>query len=109
MTRRYRDGRLVRSRRLRRATLQNDLNLVLQRIERIVCELRFALMVSHLAGHRAAAIEPVYALPAGCRSNTTSHEAEPDKRDDATDLWDAGVTAECRGGRTPAHCAGTHI
>lgn len=108
MTRRYRGGRLVRSRRLRRATLQNDLNLVLQRIERIVCELRFALMVSHLAGHRAAAIEPVDALPAGCRSDTTSHEAEPDKRE-ATDLRDAVVMAERRDGRTPAPCAGILI
>ena len=108
MTRRYRDGRLVRARRLRRASMQNELNLVLQRIERIVCELRFALMVSHLAGHRAAAIEPMDALPAGCRSDTTSHEAEPDKLD-AADLRDAVVMAERSGGKEPAHCAGTLV
>ena len=60
IARRYREGRLVRSRRLRRATLQNDRNLALLKLGAMLKTLdRFSLMLDAL---RAIA-EPATASP----------------------------------------------
>lgn len=66
--RRYREGRLVRARRLRRATLESERNLVLQRVGVIICSVtRFELMLAALrTWHQPAAkVEQVQGVT-GC-------------------------------------------
>jgi hypothetical protein len=92
MMRRYRLGRLVRARRLRRATLQNERNLVLLRIAGIVQSVdRFSQMLEALqSGQRDAAIESGGAPTGGPGTGTTGPEVETETQADAASHWDGG-------------------
>lgn len=109
MTRRYRDGRLVRSRRLRRASLQNARNLVLQRVTGMVEAVdRFALMLGALsAKERTTAVDewPSVSI-AGCSTGAGSDDTEPDGLNCDDGRGEPG-TDEQRPGRKPAPCATT--
>lgn len=84
--RRYREGRLVRERRWRKATLQNVRNLVLPRVVGMLATVdRFAAMLEVLRaqGHQAAATGSTGTRAAGCCAATGEAGAEPDTRDRA--------------------------
>ncbi|WP_162520663.1 hypothetical protein [Pseudaquabacterium pictum] len=107
MTRRFRDGRLVRARRLRRASLQNERNLALQRVEGMLQAVdRFSLMLDALASQtrRAAAEEPAGDRAAGCSKDGCQATAEPDGLCDGVCWGDPG-TDSSDPGRTTAPCA----
>jgi hypothetical protein len=78
---RYRMGRLVRARRLRRATLENARNLVLERIDGMLATMdRFSAMVVALRadGQTPAATETDGTRAARCSAAADQHGAEPD-------------------------------
>lgn len=107
MTRRYRDGRLVRARRLRRASLQNARNLVLQRVEGMLQAVdRFSLMLDALASQRrqAAADGSPGVTAVGCSGGPGVDGAEPDGLSDGVCRGDPG-TDESDPGRTTAPSA----
>lgn len=84
--RRYRDGRLVSARRLRRATLESARNLVLQRIGGMLVHVdRFGLMLEALRadGQQAAATDATETQAAGCCAADIEPGAEPDTQDSA--------------------------
>jgi hypothetical protein len=96
MMRRYRLGRLVRARRLRRATLQSERDLVLARIAGILQTVdRFSQMLAALqSGQRAAAIEPGGKPAEGFSAGATGHEVETETHAGAASRWDGGSSAE---------------
>lgn len=107
MTRRYRDGRLVRARRLRRAALQNARNLVLQRVTGMVEAVdRFSLMLDTLNDSRssAAVIESAGGHVGGASKPSGADDTEPDGLSDGTGRRDA-VAGVPHPGRKPAQCA----
>jgi hypothetical protein len=103
MMRRYRLGRLVRARRLRRASLENARNLVLERIGGMLAAMdRFSAMVEALRadGQMPAATETDGTRAAGCSAAADQHGAEPETRDSAS-TWESQAFDEASvGGRT---------
>lgn len=86
IVRRYRDGRLVRARRLHRSTLRNDRNLVGLRIAGMLLSIdRFGLMLRTLrdaAGQQEAPDSPPFG---------DEPEAEPEAQEHV-DGWDGAST-----------------
>lgn len=90
--RRYRSAKLVRQRRLRRATLENDRNLVLTRLGRMIESVdRFELMLAQLRDAAASGgAQGRSGAAGGMPGPRPAHAiAEPDARAGAAQ-WDAG-------------------
>jgi len=96
--RRYRDGRLIRSRQWRRATLQSERDLVLRRLGGMLAAIdRFELMLRALriAGSQVFAESVTSAAPAvGYSATEPVTDTDPDRRE-AWHLWDAAGQDEC--------------
>ncbi|MBN8491160.1 MAG: hypothetical protein J0M00_07015 [Burkholderiales bacterium] len=96
--RRYREGRLVRMRQLRRATLESERDLVLQRLDGIFRSLdRFSLMLAALriVGTQAAAAAAMRGPGEGFSAARDAAEAEPEMQDGVAGAGDPPPGRRC--------------
>jgi hypothetical protein len=102
MLRRYRLGRLVRARRLRRATLESARNLVLERIGGMLAAMdRFSAMVEALRAdcQLPAATEKDGTRAAGCSAAAGQYGAEPETHSTASTGGILAIDEACVGGQ----------